>query len=138
LDISSVDRGKLLPRMSTNKRDNILSPITGLTIYCTDCYDNRILSYYNTVIKDCPVIPNGRDSSGNPDFDGIPDVIDIDDGNYRLLDDDENDRDLDNDGYLDAYDAQLTYSLTTDCSFELNDYAEEYCLEYPESVVMYS
>ncbi len=198
LDISSVNRGVLLPRMSTTDRDNILSPIAGLTIYCTDCCDNGTLSYYNgiewTVIKDCPVIPpGGGGGGGDPDFDsdGIPDAIDIDDDNDGLLDvdednedDDENDSDHDNDGFVnskdldsdddgcsDAYEAQLTYNLTTDYafpgdnvganglvdtletsadngipiyttySFELDDYVqnddEEYCLEYPESVVIY-
>lgn len=36
LDVSSIDKGVLLPRMTTLQRDNITSPIEGLLIYNTD------------------------------------------------------------------------------------------------------
>ncbi|MBL7738103.1 MAG: tail fiber domain-containing protein [Chitinophagaceae bacterium] len=44
LDVSSTNKGILLPRMTTGQRDAIASPVTGLTIFnlddqCTDVFD---------------------------------------------------------------------------------------------------
>ena len=37
LDVVSVTKGFLPPRMTTTQRDAISSPATGLTLFCTDC-----------------------------------------------------------------------------------------------------
>jgi hypothetical protein len=37
LDITSTDGGLLPPRMTSDQRDNIVSPVEGLIIFCTDC-----------------------------------------------------------------------------------------------------
>ena len=37
LDVSSISRGALMPRMTTAQRDAIVSPAIGLTIFNTDC-----------------------------------------------------------------------------------------------------
>ncbi len=39
LDVKSTNMGFLPPRMTTQQRNNIYSPVTGLTIYNTDCHD---------------------------------------------------------------------------------------------------
>jgi len=36
LDISSTNKGILLPRMSTTQRDAIVDPVQGLTVFNTD------------------------------------------------------------------------------------------------------
>ncbi|MEL7249602.1 MAG: tail fiber domain-containing protein [Bacteroidota bacterium] len=55
LDISSTDKGLLIPRMSTEERDAIATPAEGLMIYNTD---DACFNYYtgSTWYKDC-----GRD-----------------------------------------------------------------------------
>jgi hypothetical protein len=37
LELSSTSKGLLPPRMTNTQKNNIVSPATGLTIYCTDC-----------------------------------------------------------------------------------------------------
>ena len=37
LDVTSITKGFLPPRMTYNQRQSIISPATGLIIYCTDC-----------------------------------------------------------------------------------------------------
>ena len=37
LDITSTAGGLLPPRMTSDQRDNIISPVEGLIIFCTDC-----------------------------------------------------------------------------------------------------
>ena len=37
LDITSTAGGLLPPRMTSDQRDNIVSPVEGLIIFCTDC-----------------------------------------------------------------------------------------------------
>lgn len=44
LDISSIDKGLLMPRLTTNERDSINSPATGLLVFDTD--ENSFF-YYN-------------------------------------------------------------------------------------------
>jgi hypothetical protein len=51
LDVQSTDKGMLIPRMSAVERDAIVSPATGLMIFCTD--DNF---YYSN--KGIPAVPN--------------------------------------------------------------------------------
>jgi hypothetical protein len=43
LDISSADKGVLIPRMTATQRDAIASPATGLMVYVTD--DNNYYYY---------------------------------------------------------------------------------------------
>ncbi len=46
LDVSSTDKGVLLPRMTQAQRNAIASPTAGLLVFCTDC--NPVgFSYYN-------------------------------------------------------------------------------------------
>jgi hypothetical protein len=40
LDVTSSTQGFLPPRMTTTQRDAIVSPVAGLTIYCTNCTAN--------------------------------------------------------------------------------------------------
>jgi hypothetical protein len=46
LDVNSADKGMLIPRMSAAQREAIISPATGLMIFCTD--DNLIYSNNGT------------------------------------------------------------------------------------------
>jgi hypothetical protein len=49
LDVSSTDKGLLIPRMSATERDAIDSPVTGLMVYVTD--DNTFYSYDGSAWK---------------------------------------------------------------------------------------
>ena len=40
LDITSTNKGLLLPRMTAVQRDSIASPVAGLMVYCTNCGAN--------------------------------------------------------------------------------------------------
>ena len=40
LDITSTNKGLLLPRMTAVQRDSIISPVPGLIVYCTNCGTN--------------------------------------------------------------------------------------------------
>ncbi len=46
LDVNSTTQGFLPPRMTEAQRDAIISPATGLMVYCTDCGS---IDYYNGV-----------------------------------------------------------------------------------------
>lgn len=46
LDVSSTDRGVLIPRLSLSERDAIASPAQGLLVFITD--DNRFYAYNGT------------------------------------------------------------------------------------------
>jgi len=46
LDIQSIDKGLLIPRMSISKRDLIVSPAKGLMVYVTD--DSSLYIYHTT------------------------------------------------------------------------------------------
>ncbi|MEM9525787.1 MAG: hypothetical protein AAGA31_04210 [Bacteroidota bacterium] len=55
LDVKSSTKGILIPRMTTNQRDAITSPATGLTVFnlddnCTDIYNGA------SWMKDCPLV----------------------------------------------------------------------------------
>lgn len=45
LEVESTTKGFLPPRMSSTQRDAIISPATGLQIYCTDCSPVGLYSY---------------------------------------------------------------------------------------------
>ncbi|MCW3110029.1 MAG: hypothetical protein JWQ09_4535 [Segetibacter sp.] len=59
LDVSSITKGVLLPRMTTVQRDAIVTPATGLHIYNTD---TKTINIYNGTNWQGVLIPN---SSGN-------------------------------------------------------------------------
>jgi uncharacterized protein (TIGR02145 family) len=46
LDVNSTTQGLLPPRMSYAQRNAIITPATGLIIYCTDCANGE-MQYYN-------------------------------------------------------------------------------------------
>lgn len=98
LDISSTDKGFLPPRLTAFQRNTISDPAEGLTVFCSNCCTNGIISFYNGTtwknVIDC--------SSTDTDDDGIPNTIDIDD---------------DNDGIIDVLEKKNT-SVVNDPSFE--------------------
>jgi hypothetical protein len=47
LDVSSITKGLLLPRMTAVERDAINSPIAGLLIICTNCGPTGEIEVYN-------------------------------------------------------------------------------------------
>ena len=47
LDITSITKGLLPPRMTTTQRNAISSPAVGLMIYCTNCGTNGEPQFYN-------------------------------------------------------------------------------------------
>jgi uncharacterized protein (TIGR02145 family) len=47
LDITSTNKGVLLPRMTGTQRDLISTPVQGLMIFCTNCGNNGELQVYN-------------------------------------------------------------------------------------------
>lgn len=47
LEISSINKGFLPPRMTASQRNSISSPIAGLEIWCTDCGNNGETQIYN-------------------------------------------------------------------------------------------
>lgn len=50
LDVSSNNKGFLLPRLTQSQRNRIVNPASGLTLFCTDCCSNgeSSLSFYNS------------------------------------------------------------------------------------------
>ena len=46
LDIESTTKGLLLPRLTAEQRDAIVSPVAGLIVYCIDCASGEI-SFFN-------------------------------------------------------------------------------------------
>lgn len=64
LDVSSITHGVLLPRMSAQNRDDILSPATGLVVYVND--DNKYYYYNGTSwVLFTPAIDAIWDADGN-------------------------------------------------------------------------
>ena len=49
LDVSSTTKGFLLPRMTNAQKNAIISPATGLIVYCTTCGANGEMQVYNGV-----------------------------------------------------------------------------------------
>ena len=71
IDIDFVDKGMLLPRMTTSQRDAISNPATGLTIFNTDCqlynYNSGTPGAPNWAIVNSPnAITAGVTISSNP------------------------------------------------------------------------
>lgn len=98
LDVTSTSKGFLPPRLTALQRNTIANPEAGLTVFCTNCCQTGIVSFYNGTtwknVVDC--------TSTDADDDGIPNSIDIDD---------------DNDGILDVLEQRNT-SVVNDPSFE--------------------
>lgn len=82
VDVNSQTKGFLPPRMTALQRNLIANPAEGLTVFCTNCCETGVISFYNssswTNIVDC--------SATDTDDDGIPNSIDIDDDNDGILD----------------------------------------------------
>lgn len=49
LDINSVNSGLLPPRMTALQRNDIINPVAGLIVYCSDCGDRGEMQYYDGV-----------------------------------------------------------------------------------------
>ena len=47
LDVSSTNKGFLLPRMTAVQRDSIVGPVAGLMVYCTNCAGTGEVQVYN-------------------------------------------------------------------------------------------
>lgn len=98
LDVSSNNQGFLPPRLSVLQRNTISNPAEGLVVFCSNCCETGVVSFYNgsqwNNITDC--------SAQDADDDGIPNSIDVDD---------------DNDGILDVLEKQ-NISIINDPSFE--------------------
>jgi hypothetical protein len=71
LDVSSVDRGVLIPRMTTTQRNAISNPATGLLIYNTDtdCVNMWTGAFWAELCGQC-AIPNPNPSNNGPVCEG--------------------------------------------------------------------
>lgn len=47
LDVSSKDKGVLLPRLTLTQTEAIVDPATGLIVFCTDCCEQPTMCYYD-------------------------------------------------------------------------------------------
>ncbi len=47
LDINSTSKGFLPPRLTTNQKNAIVSPVAGLVLWCSDCAGSGALQVYN-------------------------------------------------------------------------------------------
>ena len=70
LDVKSTTKGFLPPRMDVTQRDAIVSPATGLIIFCTDCGTGGEPQYYSgsswtSMIKSSSVLSGTVDPDGN-------------------------------------------------------------------------
>jgi hypothetical protein len=96
VDVSSNNKGFLMPRMPHNQMQSINSPAEGLMVYCTNCCTNGSLTYFDgntwkAIKTDCDnlIIPFIPDADDDFDGDGIPNDVDIDDDNDGIKDVDE-------------------------------------------------
>ena len=82
VDVESVNKGFLPPRLSVLERNLIASPAEGLVVYCSNCCVTGTISFYTgdkwKNVVDC--------SATDYDDDGIPNLIDIDDDNDGIVD----------------------------------------------------
>lgn len=70
LDVKSTTKGFLPPRMDVTQRNAIVSPATGLIIFCTDCGTGGEPQYYSgsswkSMIKSSSVLSGTIDPDGN-------------------------------------------------------------------------
>jgi hypothetical protein len=67
LDVESVTKGILIPRMTVEARDAIPSPAEGLMIFCTNCGSKGSLSIFSAgswqTFSPCEVSPPGADAN---------------------------------------------------------------------------
>ena len=96
LDVSSVDKGLLIPRMTSEERDAIENPSEGLLIFNTD---DDCFNYYSGTAwyKDCgrdletddtiyePISFINPDGNDNDDDDSVEDVVLDDSGNAYIV-----------------------------------------------------
>jgi hypothetical protein len=66
LDVNSADKGMLIPRMTAAQREAIISPATGLLIFCTD--DNLIYSNNGTPDEPWWLVINSKWYSNGPNI----------------------------------------------------------------------
>jgi uncharacterized protein (TIGR02145 family) len=57
LEIASTTKGFLLPRLTREDRDAIVSPVAGLAVYCTNCGSGKISFYNGSYWSDVPNAP---------------------------------------------------------------------------------
>ena len=50
LDITSTTKGLLIPRMTNSERNFIVSPASGLVLWCSDCATEGELQVYNGIV----------------------------------------------------------------------------------------
>lgn len=85
LEVQSQTKGFLMPRHTSTQRNSIANPIDGLMVYCTDCCNDGVLSFYSegnwVYANPCPTI--------DFDADGIPNSTDLDDDNDGIPDQNE-------------------------------------------------
>lgn len=71
-----------MPRHTSTQRNSIANPVDGLMVYCTDCCNDGVLSFYSegnwVYANPCPTI--------DFDADGIPNSADLDDDNDGIPD----------------------------------------------------
>lgn len=87
LDVESISKGFLPPRLSRIERNSIVNPAEGLLVFCTDCCPSGVISFFNskvwkTTIDCSDEIIIDEDFDG----DGVPNLTDIDDDNDGILD----------------------------------------------------
>jgi len=82
LEVQSQTKGFLMPRHTSTQRNSIANPVDGLMVYCTDCCNDGVLSFYSegnwVYANPCPTI--------DFDADGIPNSADLDDDNDGIPD----------------------------------------------------
>lgn len=95
LDVTSTNKGFLLPRLEFSQINEITNPAEGLLVYCTNCCQSGSPVLYTTkwtaITSDCetliqPIIPKANNDF---DGDGINNDVDIDDDNDGIKDVDE-------------------------------------------------
>ena len=82
LDVESDSKGFLIPRMTGVERGRISNPVDGLMVYCKDCCETGIISFYRSPywVNTVPCLDYDSDS------DGVPNTEDVDDDNDGIAD----------------------------------------------------
>jgi hypothetical protein len=77
MEVTSSNRGVLIPRVTALQRSNITNPSEGLMVFCTNCCGNGSLTFFDdTKWENTPPCPDL-----DWDNDGIVDSLDVDDDN---------------------------------------------------------